>query len=124
MKLFIPRAYEASKAEVVAAAAAEWQPESDRWLELPESALGTSARSSSGVVVTAAAAGVPHPIELAAPAGLPLLRLFSDICIMQPHIRTDLANLAAYEKSIEFFHHTEQMNIFTDLQHKPTQLLR
>jgi hypothetical protein len=63
MKLLIPRA---SKAEVVAAAAAEWQPESDRWLELSESVLRTSARSSSGVVV-AAAAGVPHPAELAAP---------------------------------------------------------
>jgi hypothetical protein len=30
-------AFEASKAEVVAVAA-EWRPESDRWLELPESA--------------------------------------------------------------------------------------
>ena len=28
-------------------------------------------------------------------ARLPPLRLFSDICRMQPHIRTDLANLAA-----------------------------
>jgi hypothetical protein len=53
---------------VVAAAAAEWQRESDRWLELPESALGTSARSSSRVVVAVAVAGVPHPAELAAPA--------------------------------------------------------
>jgi hypothetical protein len=51
---------------VVAAAATEWWPESDRWLEPPESALGTSARWSSGTVV-AAAAGVPHP------AGLPVL---------------------------------------------------
>jgi hypothetical protein len=29
---------------VVVAAAAEWRLESDRWLELPESALGTSAQ--------------------------------------------------------------------------------
>jgi hypothetical protein len=29
---------------VVAAAAAEWRPESDRWLELPESASKTFAR--------------------------------------------------------------------------------
>jgi hypothetical protein len=53
---------------VVATAAAEWRPESDRWLELPKSASRTSARSSSGVVVAAAVAGVPHPAELAAPA--------------------------------------------------------
>jgi hypothetical protein len=53
---------------VVAAAAAEWRPESDRWLELPESALRTSARSSSGAGMAAAVAGVPHPAELAAPA--------------------------------------------------------
>jgi hypothetical protein len=52
---------------VVAAADAEWQPESDQWLELPESALRTSARSSSGVGVAVAVAGVPHPAELAAP---------------------------------------------------------
>jgi hypothetical protein len=50
---------------VVAAAAAEWRPESDQWLELPESALGTSAQWSSGAVV-AAADGVPHPTGLPA----------------------------------------------------------
>ena len=48
-------------------AAAEWRPESDRWLELPESALGTSALLSSGAVV-ATAAKVPHLAVLAAPA--------------------------------------------------------
>jgi hypothetical protein len=53
---------------VAAAAAAEWRPESDRWLELPQSALGTSARWSSRAVVAVAVAGVPHPAELAAPA--------------------------------------------------------
>jgi hypothetical protein len=47
-------------------AAAEWRLESDRWLELPESTLGTSARWSSGAVVAVAIAGVPHPAELAA----------------------------------------------------------
>jgi hypothetical protein len=47
--------------------AAEWWLESDRWLELPKSALGTSARWSSGAVV-AAAAGVPHLVVLPAPA--------------------------------------------------------
>jgi hypothetical protein len=54
----------------VAAAAAEWRPESDRWLELPESASGTSARwtSGAGAGAAAAAAGVPHPAELPAPA--------------------------------------------------------
>ena len=50
-----------------AIAAAEWRPESDRWLEPPESALRTSALSSSGAVA-AAAAGVPHPAVLPAPA--------------------------------------------------------
>jgi hypothetical protein len=51
---------------VVAAAAAKWRPESDRWLELPESTLRTSARSSSRAGV-AAADGVPHPAGLPAP---------------------------------------------------------
>jgi hypothetical protein len=51
----------------VVVAAAEWRPESDRWLELPESASRTSARWSSGVVV-AVAVGVPHPAGLPAPA--------------------------------------------------------
>jgi hypothetical protein len=46
-------ASEASEAEVVlAAAAAEWRPESDRWLELSESASETSAQSTSGVLGT------------------------------------------------------------------------
>jgi hypothetical protein len=53
---------------VAAAAAAEWRPESDRWLELPESALGTSGRWSSEAVVVVAVARVPHPAKLAAPA--------------------------------------------------------
>jgi hypothetical protein len=53
---------------VAAAAATEWRPESDRWLELPESASGTSAQWTSGAGVAAAAAGVPRPTELAAPA--------------------------------------------------------
>jgi hypothetical protein len=43
-----PWASEASEAEVVAAAAAEWWPKSDRWLELPESAPWTSARWTLG----------------------------------------------------------------------------
>jgi hypothetical protein len=51
---------------VAAAAAAEWRLESNQWLELPESTLGTSARWSSGAVV-AAADGVPHPTGLPAP---------------------------------------------------------
>jgi hypothetical protein len=62
-------ASEASEAEVgadVVAVVAEWWLESDRWLELPESALGTSARWSSGAVV-AVAVGVPHPAVLPAP---------------------------------------------------------
>jgi hypothetical protein len=49
-----------------AAAAAEWWQESDRWLELPDSTSRTSALSSSGAVV-AAAAGVPHLAVLSAP---------------------------------------------------------
>jgi hypothetical protein len=53
---------------VAVAATAEWRLESDRWLELPESASRTSARSSSGAGVAATVAGVPHPTELAAPA--------------------------------------------------------
>jgi hypothetical protein len=53
---------------VAAVAAAEWRPESDRWLELPESASRTSARSSSRAGVAVAVAGVPHPMVLSAPA--------------------------------------------------------
>jgi hypothetical protein len=53
---------------VAAAAAAEWRPESDQWLELPKSASETSARSTSGAGVAVAVAGVPHPAELPAPA--------------------------------------------------------
>jgi hypothetical protein len=52
----------------VAAAAAEWRPESDRWLGLPESASGTSARWTSGAGAAVAVAGVPHPAKLPAPA--------------------------------------------------------
>jgi hypothetical protein len=52
----------------VVAAVAEWWPESDQWLKLPESASRTSARWSSGAVVAAAVAGVPHPVEPVAPA--------------------------------------------------------
>jgi hypothetical protein len=57
-----PWASEASEVEVVpaavvAAAAAEWRPESDRWLELPESASETSTRSTSGAGVAGAVAG-------------------------------------------------------------------
>jgi hypothetical protein len=42
---------------VAAAATAEWQPESDRWLELPEPASGTSTRWSSGARVAIAVVG-------------------------------------------------------------------
>jgi hypothetical protein len=52
---------------VAAAATAEWRPESDQWLELPESALRTSTRWSSAAMV-AAADGVPLPTGLSAPA--------------------------------------------------------
>jgi hypothetical protein len=78
------------------AVAAAYRPESDRWLAPPESALGTSARWSSGAVV-AAVVGVPHPAVMSALAehAFLLLHLFSDICRMQSHIRIDLANLAA-----------------------------
>jgi hypothetical protein len=51
---------------VVAAAAAEWRPESDQWLELPESALGTSTQWTLGAGV-AAANGVSRPAGLPAP---------------------------------------------------------
>ena len=53
---------------VVVAAAAEWRPKSDRWLELPESASGTSARWTSGAGVAVAVAEVPPPAERLAPA--------------------------------------------------------
>jgi hypothetical protein len=53
---------------VAVAAAAEWWPESDRWLGLLKSASGTSVRWTSGVGAAVAVAGVPHPAELAAPA--------------------------------------------------------
>jgi hypothetical protein len=50
----------------VTTALVAWQPGSDQWLELLESALRTSAQLSLGVVV-AAAAGVPHLVVLPAP---------------------------------------------------------
>jgi hypothetical protein len=53
---------------VVVVAAVEWRLESDRWLELPESVLGTSAQWSSREVVADAVARVPHPAELVVPA--------------------------------------------------------
>jgi hypothetical protein len=53
---------------VAAAAAAEWWPESDRWLELPESTSGTSARWTSGAGAAVDVAGVPLPAERLAPA--------------------------------------------------------
>jgi hypothetical protein len=53
---------------VVVVAAAEWRPESDRWLELPESASETSARWTSGAGVAGAVAEAPHPTERLAPA--------------------------------------------------------
>jgi hypothetical protein len=53
---------------VPTAVAAEWQPESDRWLGLPESASKTSTRSTSGAGAAVAVAGVPLPAERLAPA--------------------------------------------------------
>jgi hypothetical protein len=53
---------------VAAAATAKWRPKSDWWLELPESALGTSARWTLGAGVADAVGGVPHPAVLPAPA--------------------------------------------------------
>jgi hypothetical protein len=53
---------------VAVAAAAEWRPESDQWLELPGSASGTFARWTSGAGAAAAVAKVPHPAERLAPA--------------------------------------------------------
>ena len=52
----------------IAAAAAEWRPESNRWLELPESASETSAQSTSGAGAAYAVVGVPLPAERLAPA--------------------------------------------------------
>jgi hypothetical protein len=60
------------------------------------------------------------PLLLSTPSPL---RLFSDICKMQSHIRTDLAT-CSIRKEHRVLQNTEQMNIFTDLQHRPTQLLR
>jgi hypothetical protein len=63
---------EASEAEVgpaaVVAAAAKWRPESDRWLELLESASETSARSTSGAEAAGAVVGAPLPVERLTPA--------------------------------------------------------
>ena len=53
---------------VVAAAAAEWRPESDQWLELPESASETSARWTSGAGAAVVVAKAPLPVERLAPA--------------------------------------------------------
>jgi hypothetical protein len=39
-------------AVAAAIAAAEWWPESDRWLGLPKSASGTSSRWTSGDIIT------------------------------------------------------------------------
>jgi hypothetical protein len=53
---------------LAATAAAEWWPESDRWLELSESASETSARSTSGTGAAGAVARAPLPVERLAPA--------------------------------------------------------
>jgi hypothetical protein len=53
---------------VVVAATAEWRPESDRWLGLPESASRTSARWTSGAGAAVVVAGVRLPAERLAPA--------------------------------------------------------
>jgi hypothetical protein len=78
------------------AAVAEWRPESDRWLELPESALRTSAQWSSGAGV-AATDGVPHPMVLPAPAEHAFL--LCACCLTSAECNhtseTDLANLVA-----------------------------
>jgi hypothetical protein len=91
---------------VAAAAAAEWRPESNQWLELPESASRTSARWSSRVVV--AVAGVPHPAGLHAPTEHTFL--LCACCLTSAecnHASEPILQLAALEKSIEFFHNTE-----------------
>jgi hypothetical protein len=88
---------------VAIAAAAEWRPESDRWLEPPKSALGTSARWTSGAGVAVAVAGVPHPAVLPAPAGHAFL-LYA--CFLTSaecnHTSEPILQLAALGKSIEF----------------------
>jgi hypothetical protein len=55
-------------AAVAAAAAAEWRPESDRWLELLESASETFVRWTSGAGAAGAATEAPYPAERLAPA--------------------------------------------------------
>jgi hypothetical protein len=83
------------------AGAAEWRPESNRWLELPESALGTSARWSSGAGV-AATDEVPLPAGLPAPAEhaffLCACCLTSAEC--NSHIITDLATCSIRKEYI------------------------
>jgi hypothetical protein len=73
----------------------------------------------------AAAAGVPHPVVLSAPDEYAFL--LCACCLTSAecnHTSELILQLAAQEKSIEFFHNSEQMNIFTDFQHRQTQLLR
>jgi hypothetical protein len=110
---------------VADATAAGWRLEFDQWLELPESASRTSARSSSGAGV-AAADGVPHPTGLPAPVEHAFLLYACCLTSAECNHTSELIlqTLQHKKKSIEFFHNTEQMNIFTDLEHRPTQLLR
>jgi hypothetical protein len=86
-----------------AAAAAKWRPESNQWLELPESASETSARWTSGAGAAGAAAGAPHLAELPAPAEHAFLLcacfLTSTEC---NHTSELILQILQHEKSIEF----------------------
>jgi hypothetical protein len=110
---------------VVATATAEWRPESDRWLELPESALGASARWTLGVGVAAAVARVPRPVVLPVPAEHAFLLCAYFLTSAEwNHISELVLQACSIRKEYRIFHNTEQMNIFTDFQYRPTQLLR
>jgi hypothetical protein len=103
-----------------AVAAAEWRPESDRWLELPESALGTSARWTSGAGAAVAVAEAPHPAERLAPAEHAFLLCACSLTSAECNHTSELIlRILQHKKRVEFFNNTEQMSIFTDLQHRP-----
>jgi hypothetical protein len=106
---------------VAATVAAGWRSGSDRWLGLPESASGTSARWTSGAGVAAAVARVPHPVGLPAPAKHAFLLCACFLTSAECNHTSELISQScSTRKEYRILHNTEQMNIFTDLQHRPT----
>jgi hypothetical protein len=77
------------------------------------------------VVVAVAVAGVPHPAVLPAPAEHAfLLNTYFLTSAECNHTSELILQACSIRKEYRILHNTEQMNIFTNFQHRPTQLLR